>query len=334
MIVNKKIPNYIVATLLIILTIITFLIIKPYITAILTSIILAYIFYPLHKRLYQKIKFKSLSAILIIILATLIFLIPFIFISQTLTQEVYNLYKSGQIPAILETVQSAIGENPTLSIYIDDAIRKATSYLTSYLSDFILSLPSRILDLFIIIFVMFFLLKDYEKIKENFQKVKIIKNHYKEKFISQFRAVTNSIIYGWFIVALVQGFLGGLAFFIFGISNPVFWGIAMAILSLLPYVGATIVWLPGGLWLIYTDSTTKGILLLLYGTLIIATSDNLIRAYIIGKKTRMHTAIIFLGIIGGLKFIGLIGIVIGPLVLSWFLLAIKIYIDEYNKIKA
>lgn len=316
--------------LLVILVIITFLIIKPYITSILASIVLAYILYPLYNRLYKKIKLKSLSAIIIMVLAILIFLVPFLFITETLTQEAYNLYKSGQIPAIIETAQTAFGENPTLSLYIDDATKRVTEYMTSHLSDLIFALPAKILDVLIIIFLMFFLLRDYEDIKNYFKKVKILKEHHRKRFISQFKLVTNSIIYGWFIVALVQGFLGSIGFFIFGISNPIFWGAVMAILSLIPYLGATLIWLPAGIWLIYTGAVTKGILLLIYGLIIISTSDNLIRMYLINKKTKVHLALIFLGIVGGLKFFGLIGLVMGPLILSWFSLAIKIYTEEYN----
>ncbi len=146
------------------------------------------------------------------------------------------------------------------------------------------------------------------------------------------------LIYGYVVVALIQGLLGAFGFFIFGIHSPIFWGIVMTITALIPFIGTAIVWLPFALIKLFngilannTNEIIGGILFILYGTIIISGIDNVLRPKIIGDKAKVHPILILVGVLGGLSLFGFIGVVIGPLILALFVAFLTAY--EENKPK-
>jgi len=137
------------------------------------------------------------------------------------------------------------------------------------------------------------------------------------------------------LIALIQGALGALGFFLFGISSPLFWGLLMGILSLLPMVGTGLIWVPAALILllngIFQDSYSlifKGIGLFLYGLLIVSSLDNILRPKLISEKVKIHSAVILLGILGGVYLFGPLGVIVGPLIFSMTLVLLKAYFNS------
>ena len=135
-----------------------------------------------------------------------------------------------------------------------------------------------------------------------------------ELTFSQMHDVIQATMYGGLVVALIQGVLGGILFFAVGIGSPVFWGAIMAFLSVLPLVGAFLVYVPAGLLLILGGSYVKGIIVILAGTIIISQIDNVIRPYLISGRTALHPLLLFFAIMGGIASFGLLGIVLGPMI--------------------
>jgi predicted PurR-regulated permease PerM len=155
-----------------------------------------------------------------------------------------------------------------------------------------------------------------------------LKQHHIDHIIKQFDNFTYATIYGNMITAIIQGTIGGLIFFMLGISAPILAGLAMAFFAFIPFVGTPIIWLPVALGLIFAGELTKGIALLLLGTFVISTIDNIIKPEIIGKRTNLHPLAVLLGIIGGIFAFGLIGIIAGPLIISLALSFIQVYYKE------
>ena len=322
---NNKYQSYALALFFLLIIYLSYTIIKPFTTAILASIIIAYIFFPAHKWLRTKIN-ETISATLITLLILAIIIAPLIFVTDALITETKLLYKTGQIQTITDTIET-ISQNVELAFGIDQIIGEIVNFLKEFISGFIIKIPSMVLNILIMFFLIFFLLKDGDKIIKK-AEILPIKNIHKEELIERFHAVTKSIVYGWFATAIIQGILGTIAFVMIGISNPIFWGFIMALLALLP-AGAILVWLPISMWLIFSGNYILGIGLLLYGALIISTMDNFIRAYIAQKKG-IHPITAILGLLGGTVVFGFIGIVIGPLILSFLLVLLKIYGVEHK----
>jgi len=162
-----------------------------------------------------------------------------------------------------------------------------------------------------------------------------LKNHHQNKIIKRFGSVTRAVVYGHFITALIQGMVGVLGLYIFGVKSPLVWGGIMMVACMIPFIGAPIVWFPLGVLKLIeglttntTSTTIRGIGLLVYGFFIVASIDNLIKPKIIGDKAKIHPTIILLGVLGGLSIFGVIGIVLGPLILSLFLTFAEIYKTE------
>lgn len=155
----------------------------------------------------------------------------------------------------------------------------------------------------------------------------------KDRLIKRAEDVIASTIYGGVVVAMVQGFMGGITFFILGISSPVLWGFSMAIATFLPLIGPFIVWVPAAIYLFIQGELWRGVALSILGAFGISLIDNFLRPIIIGNRTKMPILIIFFSVLGGIKLFGLIGFVMGPLVLATFFSVIELFrtMEESHK---
>ena len=344
--IKEEFSKYFILLFFVVAIFLVFLVIKPFIIAILTSIIISYIFYPLYKLINKKTKRKNLSAIIMIILILVLIITPIFFIANSLTREVTTVYiNSKQRIAegnIIDTEPGSnlwklnsflvnIAEKPQISSSIDNIINS----IISSLSNFIFTIPKKILSFFVMVFLIFFMLRDGELMVKKIKYLIPLKSHHQNKIIKRFGSVTRAVVYGHFITALIQGMVGVLGLYIFGVKSPLVWGIIMIIACMIPFIGAPIVWFPLGVLKLIeglttntTSTTIRGIGLLVYGFFIVASIDNLIKPKIIGDKAKIHPTIILLGVLGGLSIFGVIGIVVGPLILSLFLTFAEIYKTE------
>ncbi len=347
----KTYSKYVFLVIFLILLYVCFLIIKPFIPAILTSIVITYIFYPLYKALYKKTKKKTLSSLIITILIILIITIPIVFILNAIVREAYasSAYikqllnkgsafdvecETGNLCNLLKTLKE-LTTNPSIQSYVQDAIRRITSFISNSVSKFIFSAPRRILDIFIMFFLIFYLFKDGERFVNKIKYLLPLKTKHRKRIIEQFNSIISAVIYGYILMAVIQGLVAIIGFFIFKIPNPILWGLATMIAALLPFIGTTIIWLPMSLYFIisgYLQGASgliwKGVFLLLYGILIIGSVDNIIRPKFISITAKIHPIIALLGVLGGLLIFGFVGIFIGPLVLALLMTFIDIYIKE------
>jgi predicted PurR-regulated permease PerM len=312
--------------------------VQPFVKAILASIILAYMTYPLYKFLNKKIKSKNLCSLIITVIVTLILIVPPFFALKIISTETYSLYlfskqkvasgdlfnfncQSGNV--ICETINSFqvwLAE-PKVQFQLQEIAANSTTWIKDFIEGIIISLPTRILIFFVMIYSMFFFLRDGISLTAKVTRLIPLKKTYQKKILQKSKDVTFAVVYGHLFVALIQGTLGGIGFFLFGVNSPILWGIVMAFAALIPFVGTPIIWLPAALFKIFNGLALgdnhiiwQGIFLILYGTLIVSTIDNLLKPKIIGDKAKVHPLLVLLGVLGGLKMLGIIGLVIGPVI--------------------
>jgi len=225
--------------------------------------------------------------------------------------------------------------DPKIRYYFDTTLKSASTKITESISDILFSIPIFFLDTFIVLFVMFFLFKDGNILINKIERIMPLKDKYREHIIKKLNDMAYAVIYGSIIIAIIQGTLGGLGFLILGLPSPLLWGIVMIFASLIPYIGSSIIWFPAALLLIFngylnfeTAPIIKGILLIIYGVLVVGTIDNILKPKIIGAKGGLHPVLVLLGVVGGLKFLGFIGVIIGPIILAMLVTFIKIYEEE------
>lgn len=333
-----------------------FLVIKPFISALLASVFLSYLFYPIYKWVKRKVKNENIASIVVSFIIILLLLAPLFFVLNTITREAYVGYLTSKQKLLtigdffkncpednpLCGFISYIGDfldEPKVKYHLQNTVEKVTSYIIDNVSNLVFSIPKFVLNFFVMVFTMFYLFKDGPMILRNLRRVLPLKDIYKRHLFEKFGKVTYAIVYGHIVVAIIQGILGGIGFFIFGISSPIIWGIVMAFAALIPFIGTAIVWLPAALFKLFggisannTGEIIGGILFVLYGIILISSVDNVVRPKIIGDKAKVHPVLILVGVLGGLYFLGTVGAVVGPLVLALFVTFIKAYeTEKYRK---
>ena len=178
---------------------------------------------------------------------------------------------------------------------------------------------------FLMIFAMYYFFSDGERIVNKAKRLMPLTMEQTNIAFSQLRDVIQATMYGGVFIALFQGFLGGLLFWIVGISSPVFWGFIMAFLSFIPMVGAFLIYVPAGLILMLSGSVITGLVVIAFGTIVISQVDNLIRPYLISGRTSLHPMLLFFALLGGIAVWGFLGIVMGPIIAAAFMILLRVF---------
>ena len=212
----------------------------------------------------------------------------------------------------------------------DEILLKIKDLVINYTPEFIGSVAETTLGLFVMFFVMFYAFRDGKELLLKLKNSLPLKKKYINKLFNDTEKITAAVLYGYVLTAVIQGSLGGLTFFFLGISNSVFWGFVMIILSLIPFLGTPIVWLPAAIIELLNVRYFNGLFLLIFGFIVLLNIDNFLRPKLIGKRSKVHPAVILVGVIGGLAVFGFLGIIIGPMVLTLFGVLIKFFMLEFN----
>lgn len=355
---NKTVTRYVFITLFIILMILSFFIIKPYLNAILGGIVLAIIFFPIYNWLKRRIRSRSVCALIVTILALMIIFIPVVLVFQQVSYQAkvsfilvrQKLVGGELLPEEIcadqdtlfcrfNTEVEKLLKEPNIIFYRDRAFKFAEERIWEITPNIILGIPKFILNLFILVFVMFYSLKDSGRVFTRIGNMLPLKKSHKNKIFKKINDVNHAIVYGHVITGLIQGAIGTLGFYAFGVTSPLVLGIIMTMAALIPLVGTAFIWVPVSLIMILNalanGSTVEfwnGIGLFLYGALIISTIDNIIRPRITSVKAKVNPVIILIGLLGGLALFGIVGIIVGPLILALTTTFVEIYEKEKHEI--
>lgn len=303
----------------------------PFLTSIVAAAIIVYVFYPEFKKIHKHIKSRVVCSFIMVSSILLIVIAPIFLILNALLIEAANFYqviKQLNFAPVSEMISGFLGETVDVSFYVKDFTSEIVAFIVRSSSDFFFSLPQKILVLFIIVFLMYYFFKDGDKIIDFFGKLFPIHSDHKNELLGEFNKVLYATIYGVLVTAVIQGLVGTLGLVIFDVSSPVIWGSVMVLTAMLPLIGTWIVWLPASLFKIFNGEFFNGFGLLLYGILIVSVIDNFIKPRLISGKSQVHPILIILGIFGGLKAFGIIGVMIGPLLLGVLSVFYNFYIKR------
>ena len=331
-ITENNFKDMIIVAAIIGLFILAFLVLKSVILSIAWGGLLAYIFYPIYKWTVKKIKNKNSSAVLMCILLVLIILVPAIIILNSLISQAINFYLILQNLDLLKLFKNifpssitSLTFSETFAKSLSSFIPNALSYFIDQASEFALNIPIILLQFFIVIFVFFFALRDGEKVINYIKSLSPFTKDIEDKFLNQFKDVTNSVLFGQIVAGVVQGAVAGVGYFVVGVPYALLLTILTMFFAIIPFVGAWTIWVPIDIYLFASGRTGAGIGLLIYGLLIVSLIDNFMRIIIVSKRTKISTAVIIVGMIGGLFVFGILGLVLGPLILSYVILIVDLY---------
>jgi predicted PurR-regulated permease PerM len=225
------------------------------------------------------------------------------------------------------------GKEADLQTYKIELTEALKNFLVRAAPNVLGSLSEATLGMFIMFFVLFYLFRESQESYERLRALIPLAPTLKDKLIEEVTSVTWAVVYGQVMTGLIQGTLGGIGLLIFGAPNPILWGFMMIIFSFLPVVGTALIWVPAGIFLILSGATFRGIGLLIWGGVLVTNVDNFVKPRLISGRSNIHPVTVLLGVLGGLKLFGFIGLVVGPLILALFIALVHFYEEEYLGIK-
>jgi predicted PurR-regulated permease PerM len=221
---------------------------------------------------------------------------------------------ANHVPSQEELVQSVGAAAKATGALLVAAASRVTAGTAAFL-----------LDLFVMLYAMFFFLKDGERILEKIFYYIPLSHEDEALMLQRFSSITRATVKGTLVIGVIQGALAGVAFWVAGIGGAAFWGTIMAILSIVPGIGAALIWVPAVIYLFITGQVLAGTLLLGWCAAVVGTIDNILRPVLVGKDAKMPDLLILVGTLGGLFLFGPIGFIVGPIVCGLFLTVWTIY---------
>jgi predicted PurR-regulated permease PerM len=319
-------------------------ILLPFYGAVLWGTVTAILFVPLYRRLLEPMgQRRNLAAFATVIIIITIVILPMTLIGASLTQQALGFYdkvQSGQLDLVrfFQQVHDALPAWATdlldhfgiaslgaVQGKVSTGLLAGSQYIATKALSIGQSTVYFIANLFVMLYLLFFLLRDEDALTKRVRDAVPLHAEQQRAFLLKFTTVIRATVKGDMLVAILQGTLGGLIFWFLGISAPLLWGVVMAFLSLLPVIGAGLIWIPVALYLLATGAIWQGLVLIAFGTLIIGLVDNFLRPILVGKDTKMPGYVVLISTLGGIATFGLNGFVIGPVIAAMFIAAWDIF---------
>lgn len=331
---NRRLFHYVLVGLLLFLLYMGFLLVKPFLTYLVLGVILAYITFPAYCWLREKATAPRSASVLMVFLIILLLVIPSTFLITGLinqTSDAYTRFKSSEfgfdkvfsLPLVNE-----LGFEPR--VMADDVAKRVRDYFISQAPDIIGGLAGLLLGLFIMFFMLYYAFVDGERWVQLVKEALPMDKRHKDELFLDVGVITNAVVYGQFLTSVIQGTIGGLMFAIFAIPNPIFWGVIMIILSFIPFLGTPLVWAPVGIFQLVQGHYFSGIGILVIGAILVMNIDNLIKPMLISNKAKLNPLLVLLGVFGGLRLFGFIGILVGPLLLALLVTVIGFFKRDHS----
>lgn len=310
----------------------------PFYGAVFWGSILAIIFAPLHRRLAQRMPgHPNLAALISLLLVLLMVIIPVIGITGSLVREGANLFqrvKSGHfdvgqyfqqfmlaLPEPVHDILTRFDLTDIMSLQekLSNGVMQGSQFLATQVFSIGQDTFQFVVSFGIMLYLLFFLFRDGHALSRRLRSAFPLDEEHKKHLFLKFTTVIRATVKGNIAVAAVQGALGGIIFAVLGIQGALLWAVIMGFLSLLPAIGAGLIWGPVAIYFLVTGAVWQGVTLILYSVLVIGMVDNLLRPVLVGKDIKLPDYLVLISTLGGMALFGLNGFVIGPLIAALFM---------------
>ena len=322
----------------------------PFLSVIVLSIVITGVFSPVYNFFNRKIN-PTVSSLLTCIIVFFVLFVPVLFFVGILANEAYDLYLSAReavhtlhIRDLMEQSKLIDRANEVLANFdleitaaqitniVSEIGRVVGLFLYQQLSSITANVLRFIVNFFFMLLIIFYLLIDSKRLAAFIASISPLPDDQDQKLMSKFKDMSGAILIGNGLGGLIQGTLGGLVFWLFGLKSPILWGVVMVLLAFLPIVGIGAVFIPAAIYLFLSGRAAAGIFFLVFYTLLSGGIEYFFKPKLVGQRVQMHTLLVFLSIIGGLKLFGILGIIYGPLVVTAFLTLSDIYESSYREL--
>ena len=299
-------------------------VVHSFLSPLIWATVLTVFFYPVHRRLLGRLKNRTVAALASTFAIALLLILPVALLAPAFVMEAAQAVGELRARDIVEQVRDglayvsarvppALGD---LDQMIEDGVRALRNQVGGWSARIVTNFVGFILDCIVLLLTLFYLFRDGPRLVELLRDVSPFGGERHDVMMRQAIDMIAVTISSGFVVAGVQGLLGGLSFALLGLPSPILWGVVTALLAFLPLVGAWMVWLPAGIGLLLSGETGRGLALLALGALLVSTVDNILRPILIAGRSQLNGLLVFISILGGIPAFGLLGIVLGPLVMA------------------
>ncbi len=325
-------------------------ILSPFVPALLGAVMLVLIFYPVHKRIKHHVSRDAMAAAITSMVVVVTIVVPVFVFLWLLISEATDV-----APAVSDWFEKHSAMNETLAMQLPEpvqrlwlriaphvqiwqadlkgvaveALKEIGNSLTSFGVATLKKAVVVLLDLIVMVMAVYFFFRDGHRIVRWIADLVPMEEEYKWRIIGRLDRTMSAIIRGAFVTASAQGALTGLGLAVAGVPFPVFLGFAGALLAVVPFVGASLVWGPAAIYLLIEGQTWACIGMVLWGLFVVGLVDNFLRPYIVGGQAGLPILLLFLGILGGIRVYGLVGALISPLLIALVLAFVDIYREQY-----
>jgi predicted PurR-regulated permease PerM len=297
----------------------------PFIPAFAWALALTVLFAPFHRWLESKVKHPNLAALISVLVAALIVVVPAIFVVGQMIDEAFR--GAETIKTLVDTGEwlRAFDAHPLIApvghwlerqFDLPEMVSAATSWLTGAAASFFNSSVLYLIGVVLTFYIFFYFLRDRSVLLESLRSLSPLAEEDMNRMFDGVKDTVHATVYGTFAVAVVQGTLGGLMFWWLDLPSPLLWGMVMAMLAVVPVLGAFIVWIPAAIFLFLAGSEGKALLLTLWGSIVVGGIDNLLYPILVGTQLKMHTVLAFISLVGGLIVFGTSGLILGPVIFT------------------
>ncbi|ELY49596.1 AI-2E family transporter [Natronorubrum sulfidifaciens] len=312
----------------------SFLIVLPFLTWILVAVILAYALTPINDRLSRRFS-SGLSAGLSILIGLFLIVLPIVIILGVAAGQARQLFadfEPGNVSQLDDVIADRFGvqvDIATLHDAFSGAVKTGARGLAGNLFSIIGGLPELFIGFTVLFFVLFYLLKDGEQAVAWFRRSLPIEPAVQKELFEGTGLLLHNSLVGTAAVAGAQAALLGVAFLVLGLGNVIFWIVTTFVAAMIPLVGASIVWIPASLYLFVIGRPIAGVVLFVFGAVVISTVDNILRPIVMRRGTQLSPVVTIIGIFGGITLFGFVGLFVGPIILGLLKLIIDIFVREY-----
>jgi predicted PurR-regulated permease PerM len=311
--------------------------VRPFLSALLWAVAFAVLANPFFRWLCRKVRSRAVAAGVSVAVVALVLVLPTVALAPKLAGDaataVNALAKSlevGQWREKLGQVKAVGAAIAWVEANVDfrEIAREAAHTLTSGVSSLVKGSLAGIVQAFVCAFLLFYLFRDQEAALTALKSLLPLTTSEAEMLFRRFSDTIYAIIYGKLFTAVAQGALGGIGFWMLGLTSPWFWGLVMGVLSFLPFVGASFVWGPAAIFLTLNGQLGKALLLVVWGVAVIAPIESFLYPIMIGQRLKLHNALVFIAVLGGLVAFGPVGLIVGPAILALTLGLLSLWKDR------
>jgi predicted PurR-regulated permease PerM len=322
---RERFAQLVFYALIILIGYLTYLVISPFLAPLAWAAVFAVMFYRVHMELSPRIG-PSRSALAATLMTAVLIVAPGVILVSIIAREVpqvvayvqqFSLPEPDRINSFWEAVRqrspTPLPEDP--AFLVREGVQRVLAFLAPHAGAAVADLFATLGSLLVMLFALFFLLRDGHTLARQVRDLLPLPEGARDRLMTDTRDLIVASVGAGLMVAVVQGAIGALAFWLLGIHAPAFWGVVMAVCSLIPVFGAALVWLPTSLWLMMSGEIGRGIILAIVGVLGISLADNVLRPLLLAGRTTASGLVVFLGLLGGAAAFGFIGLVLGPIIL-------------------